>query len=78
MATRSPETFHTVQSVLVQQFGLPDGSITIDTKLADLGLDSLACINFALTLERKLARSIDDEVAPQWKTVRDVIDTIDS
>lgn len=78
MLTRSSETFDTVQSILAQQFGLPNESITVDAELVDLGLDSLTCIKFALSLETMLARDIDDKIVLQWKTVQDVVNAIEA
>ncbi|MEU6033137.1 acyl carrier protein [Streptomyces tauricus] len=56
--------FEKVKSILTAGFQVPADQITPDSTLDDLGLDSLATVEFALALEKDLDVEIsDDEVA---------------
>ncbi|MET9566202.1 MULTISPECIES: acyl carrier protein [Streptomyces] len=56
--------FEKVKSILTAGFKVPADQITPDSTLDDLGLDSLATVEFALALEKDLDVEIsDDEVA---------------
>ncbi|GHB79267.1 MULTISPECIES: acyl carrier protein [Streptomyces] len=56
--------FEKVKSILTAGFQVPADQIAPDSTLDDLGLDSLATVEFALALEKDLGVEIsDDEVA---------------
>ncbi|MCW8100315.1 acyl carrier protein [Streptomyces tauricus] len=56
--------FEKVKSILTAGFQVPADQITPDSTLDDLGLDSLATVEFALALEKDFDVEIsDDEVA---------------
>ncbi len=50
----------------------PDGSVTAETPLEDLGLDSLDLLEAALELEALLGRDIADMALRQVRTVGDL------
>jgi acyl carrier protein len=51
---------------------LPDGNITAQTPLADLGLDSLDLLEASLELEAAMGREMPDGVLFDVRTVGDV------
>ena len=56
--------FEKVKSILVTRFDMPAEQVGPEATLEDLGLDSLATVEFALALEKELSVEIsDDEVA---------------
>lgn len=56
--------FEKVKSILVTGFNMPADQVGPEATLEDLGLDSLATVEFALALEKELGVEIsDDEVA---------------
>jgi acyl carrier protein len=66
----------TVISALAEVKHLPPDRITLDTTLADLGMDSLDTVTMLFELETRLQISIPDEAAKSVRTVRDVVDGI--
>lgn len=68
-------TFDRVVKILREQDGLEDVELTADTKLADLGLDSLAIVEGVMACEDEFGVEIDADEAPE--TVGDIVDIID-
>lgn len=68
-------TFDRVVKILQEQDGLEDVELTADTKLADLGLDSLAIVEGVMACEDEFGVEIDADEAPE--TVGDIVDIID-
>ena len=53
-------------------------AVTDDQHLVnDLALDSLDRVDLSLTLERKFGIKIDDEATDGWRTVADVVKTVE-
>ena len=53
-------------------------SVTDDQSLLDdLALDSLDRVDLAVTLEREFDIKIDDEATDGWRTVADVVKTVE-
>jgi acyl carrier protein len=77
MTTHSSTTLHVLQEMLGQRLNLPHERITPSTELADIDVDSLMCIDLALFLEAQTGRQIDDDIPRQWKTIQDIINTVD-
>ena len=77
MTTHSSTILHVLQEMLGQQLNLPHERITLNTELADIDVDSLMCIDLALFLEAQTGRHIDDDIPRQWKTMQDIINTVD-
>ena len=44
-------TLEKIRAMLVEEFGLPAGQVRPETKLTELGIDSLATIEFIFLLE---------------------------
>lgn len=68
-------TFDRVVKILQEQDGLEDVELTADTKLSDLGLDSLAIVEGVMACEDEFGIEIDADEAPE--TVGDIVDIID-
>jgi acyl carrier protein len=66
----------TVVSALAEVKHVPPERITLETTLADLGMDSLDTVTMLFELETRLQISIPDEAAKSVRTVRDVVDGI--
>lgn len=63
----------TIPEILAEFVGTPPAPITPDADLrADLLLDNLDMIELALTLEDKLAISLDEEQVARCRTVADL------
>ena len=64
-ATMAEEsTFDRVVKILQEQDGLEGVELTNDTKLADLGLDSLAVVEAVMACEDEFGIEVDAEAAP--------------
>ena len=69
-------TFDRIVKILQEQDGLEDVDITPDTKLTDLGLDSLAVVEAVMACEDEFGVEISEDSAPE--TIGDLVDLIDS
>ena len=65
-----------VVSALAEVKHVPPERITLETTLADLGMDSLDTVTMLFELETRLQISIPDEAAKSVRTVRDVVEGI--
>jgi acyl carrier protein len=69
-------TLATVQEMLIDEFGLAAGQVAADAKLGDLGIDSLATLEFLFRLEERFKLELafqPDAVA----TVADIAGELD-
>ncbi len=57
---------------------IPEGKISIDSSLADLGFDSLDMISLLFELENAFQISIPDDRARTIRTVREIVDGVRS
>lgn len=69
-------SLHIVQQLLIEEFGLEASQVGSDAKLEDLGVDSLATIEFLFLLEDKFKLSMPDNPVAV-KTVGDIVREID-
>ena len=68
-------TFDKVKAIVVEQLGVDESEVAIDsTFIDDLGADSLDIMAF----EEEFNIEIPDDVAEKIKTVKDTVDYIDS
>lgn len=65
-----------VIDLIARKERIPPGSITLDSTLQELGIDSLAGMDLLFDLEETHKLMISDEVAQQMKTVRHVVEAI--
>ena len=72
------DTLSIVQKMLIEEFDLTAEKVQPDANLADLGIDSLATIEFMFSLEDHFKLNItDDESTPKVATVSDIVAEID-
>ena len=72
-------TFDKVKAIVVEQLGVDEAEVTIDsTFIDDLGADSLDIVELIMAFEEEFNVEIPDDVAEKIKTVKDTVDYIDS
>ena len=72
-------TFDTVKAIVVEQLGVDEAEVTIDsTFIDDLGADSLDIVELIMAFEEEFNVEIPDDVAEKIKTVKDTVEYIDS
>ena len=72
-------TIDKVKEMLSNQLNVEADKITKDSKIVeDLGADSLDMIEMLMAFEEEFGISIPDEQAMQMKTVKDIVELIDS
>ena len=64
-------------SVIAEFKEIDKGTITVDTKLTDLGMDSLDALNLVFELEEAFDIVIPDENAFETETVADMVSGIE-
>lgn len=62
--------------LIAQTKGIPASSISLDSTLESLGLDSLDKINLSFAVEEAFSISIPDDRLHQLRTVQDVVDGV--
>ena len=71
-------TFDKVKAIVVEQLGVDEAEVTIDsTFIDDLGADSLDIVELIMAFEEEFGIEIPDEAAEKIKTVQDVVTYID-
>lgn len=73
----SEEIFDKVKSIIVEQLGVTDTSVTMEASfIDDLGADSLDIVELIMALEEEFDTEIPDTDAEKIVTVGDVVDYI--
>lgn len=73
----SEEIFEKVKSIIVEQLGVTETSVTMEASfIDDLGADSLDIVELIMALEEAFDIEIPDEDAEKVATVGDVVDYI--
>ena len=68
-----------IKSIVVDQLGVDEDQVTEDASFVDdLGADSLDTVELIMAFEEEFDIEIPDEDAQKIKTVRDVMDYIES
>lgn len=71
-------TFDKVKEIVVEQLGVDEADVAIDsTFIDDLGADSLDIVELIMAFEEEFSIEIPDEVAEKIKTVKDAVDYIE-
>ena len=71
------EIFEKVKTVIVEQLGIDEASVRMDSSfLDDLGADSLDIVEFIMALEEEFGIEIPDEDVEKIVTVKDVVEFI--
>ena len=72
-------TFDKVKAIVVEQLGVDEAEVTIDsTFIDDSGADSLDIVELIMAFEEEFNVEIPDDVAEKIKTVKDTVEYIDS
>ena len=67
-------TFDKVKAIVVEQLGVDEAEVTIDsTFIDDLGADSLDIVELIMAFEEEFNVEIPDDVAEKIKTVKDTV-----
>ena len=68
-----------IKSIVVDQLGVDESQVTEDASFVDdLGADSLDTVELVMAFEEEFDIEIPDEDAQKIKTVKDVIEYIES
>ncbi len=68
-------TFDKVKAIVVEQLGVDEAEVTIDsTFIDDLGADSLDIVELIMAFEEEFNVEIPDDVAEKIKTVKDTVE----
>ncbi len=71
--------FEKVKSILAEQFGVEEDTITMDTNLEeDLSADSLDVVDLLMSIEDEFEVEIPDEEIENIKTVSELVSFIES
>jgi acyl carrier protein len=71
-------TFDKVKDIVVEQLGVDEADVSIDsTFIDDLGADSLDIVELIMAFEEEFNIEIPDEAAEKIKTVKDAVEYID-
>ena len=65
-------------ALLVSDFGVPAGDVRPDVPFADLGLDSLALIEFTMVIKKETGAVLDDDALQPKSTLADVVGLIET
>ncbi len=72
-------TIDKVKEIIAEQFSVDVEKISETTNIAEeLGADSLDLVEILMSLEDEFGVSIPDDAIPNIKTVKDVVEFIDS
>ena len=71
------EVFEKVKTIIVEQLGVAEASVTMDASfIDDLGADSLDIVELVMALEEEFDMEIPDTDAEKVVTVSDVVEYI--
>lgn len=68
--------FDRIKNIVIEQLGLEDEEITMDTSFEDLGVDSLDLFQIIIEIEEAFDIQLED--AEKIKTVRDAVEFVES
>ena len=72
-------TIDKVKEIIANQLSTKVEELKDDTNIAEeLGADSLDLVEILMSLEDEFGISIPDEAIPQIKTIKDIVDFIES
>lgn len=72
-------SFDKVKEVFIDTISCNEDEITMDANLTeDLGMDSLDAVELVMALEEAFGISIEEDKVAEFKTVRNIVDYIDS
>jgi len=68
--------FEKVKAIIVDQLGVEEDEITLDTTFTDLNADSLDIVELIMALEEEFDLDIPDEDAEKIRSVGDAVNYI--
>lgn len=72
-------TFETVRGIIAKTLSIDESKVVLDADLLqDLGADSIDLVEIYMGLEDAYGMSIPDSELPDIKTVKDLVDFVDS
>lgn len=73
-------TFERIKEIIIDQLALDESTvITLDTVLTeDLEADSLDAVEIIMSIEDEYGIEIPDDVATEFKSIKDIVDYVDS
>ncbi|AZM57272.1 acyl carrier protein [Streptomyces sp. WAC 01529] len=69
--------YETVKSLLTDEFKISEDRIAPDSTLEDLGLDSLASVEFALALEKGFGVEITDDEVVELERLDKIVELVE-
>lgn len=76
---KTNSTYEKVREIIANQLSVKAEQITEKSNIAeDLGADSLDLVEILMSLEDEFGVSIPDEAIPEIKTIKDVVEFIES
>ena len=68
-----------VKKIVVEQLGVSEDQVTPEAKfIEDLGADSLDVVEILMAIEENFGVSVSDDEIPNLKTVRDIVEYVES
>ncbi|MBQ8663921.1 MAG: acyl carrier protein [Eubacterium sp.] len=73
-------TFERIKEIIIDQLALDESTvITMDTVLTDdLEADSLDAVEIIMSIEDEYGIEIPDEVATEFKSIKDIVEYVES
>jgi len=71
-----PDLLTRVKEMIAAEFKIPVDDVTTDTKLTDLGADSLDVVELVMDFEEEFAVEIPDNLVDERTTVGDLVSLI--
>ena len=71
-------TYERISTLLVDRLGVESDDITVEVTFAELDLDSLDLVEFALGAEETFGVKISDDEAEQLRTIGDAVALLDA
>ena len=72
------EVIAKIKALIVEQLGVEEGDVKIETTFEDLDADSLDIVELVMALEEEFNLEISDEEVENIKTVGDVVRYIEA
>ena len=70
--------FNRVKELVIQELGVDEDKITIDSTLEDIGADSLDAVELIMALEEEYGVEISEEEARKMTNLKNIVDYIES
>lgn len=76
MSMGDQEIFEKVRSIIVEQLGVDEGDVTMETSFEELNADSLDIVELIMAMEETFDMEIPDEDAEKLQTVGAAVEYI--